>query len=272
MSLITVTTTIGCGGMEVAKAVAKKLGVTLYDDDRLQEEALNMGFSSEEMKSFDQTAPGLISRLLRRRPAEYLDLMASAVYEVARRGEGIIVGNGAPYFLRNFGCALHVRIHAQEDFRVSRLTEHLGIGEEEARKLIKKGDSDLRGFLQFSFQMDLDDIDLYDAVINVSKIGLEAATAQIVAMANSREIRECSLTALEAMERLSLLKRVEGTMLKNNIDPRELVFDVPEPGVVEITGMISPMRTTGGIVEIVKSVPGVKKVYCRAEQHPLGEI
>jgi len=27
------------------------------DDNRLQQEALNMGFSSDEMNSFDQTAP-----------------------------------------------------------------------------------------------------------------------------------------------------------------------------------------------------------------------
>lgn len=85
MSLITITTGIACGGMATARRVAEELGMVLYDDDRLQEEAVGMGFSSEDMKSFDQTAPGLLTRLLRLRPAEYLELMAAAVYEVARR-------------------------------------------------------------------------------------------------------------------------------------------------------------------------------------------
>ncbi|RLB80958.1 MAG: hypothetical protein DRH15_07100 [Deltaproteobacteria bacterium] len=272
MALITITTAIGCGGMIVARRVADQLGIVLYDDNRLQQEALKMGFTSEDMKSFDQTAPGFFTRLLKRRPAEYLELMASAVYEVARSGDGIIVGNGAGYFLRDFGCALHLRVHAPEEFRIARITETRKVGEEEAKNLIRKADSDLRGFLQSSFQMDLDDISLYDAIINVSKIGMESAASQITAMAKTREIRECSLSALEKMERLSLLKRVEAAALKNNIDIQEMLFEVPEPGVVRITGMISPMRTVGGILEIVKSVPGVKQVICEAEGHPLGEI
>jgi len=272
MSLITITTGIACGGMATARRVAEELGVALYDDDRLQEEAVEMGFSSEDMKSFDQTAPGLLTRLLRRRPAEYLELMAAAVYEVARRGEGIICGNGAPYFLRDFGCALHLRIHASEDFRVARLMEQKKIGEEEARKLIEKGDSDLKGFMQFSFQMDCDDLCLYDAIINVDKIGLDSAAAQIIAMAKTQQIQACSLTALETMEKMSLLKRVEAAILKNNINPQELFFEVPETGILKITGLINPMRTVGGVLEIVRAVPGVKDVICEAERHPLANI
>ena len=39
MSLITITTGIACGGMATARRVAQELGMVLYDDDRLQEEA-----------------------------------------------------------------------------------------------------------------------------------------------------------------------------------------------------------------------------------------
>ncbi len=272
MSLITITTGIACGGMATARCVAEELGMVLYDDDRLHKEAVEMGFSSEDMKSFDQTAPGLLTRLLKLRPPEYLDLMAAAVYEVARRGEGIICGNGAPYFLRDFGCALHLRIHASETFRIGRLMEQEKISDEDAMKLIEKGDSDMRGFMQFSFQMDWNDISLYDVIINVDKIGLDSAAAQVIAMAKTRKNQECSLTALETMEKLSLLKRVEASILKNNIHPQELFFEVPETGVVKITGLINPLHTVGDVLEIVRAVPGVKDVVCEAERHPLGDI
>jgi len=272
MSLITITMGIACGGMATARRVAEELGILLYDDDRLHKEAVEMGFSSEDMKSFDQTAPGLLTRLLKLRPPEYLDLMAAAVYEVARRGEGIICGNGAPYFLRDFGCALHLRIHASETFRIGRLMEQEKISDEDAMKLIEKGDSDMRGFMQFSFQMDWNDISLYDVIINVDKIGLDSAAAQVIAMAKTRQIQECSLTALETMEKLSLLKRVEASILKNNIHPQELFFEVPETGVVKITGLINPLHTVGDVLEIVRAVPGVKDVVCEAERHPLGDI
>ncbi|MBL7174025.1 MAG: cytidylate kinase-like family protein [Desulfobacteraceae bacterium] len=272
MSLITITTGIACGGMATARRVAETLGMVLYDDDRLHKEAVEMGFSSEDMKSFDQTAPRLLTRLLKLRPPEYLDLMAAAVYEVARRGEGIICGNGAPYFLRDFGCALHLRIHASETFRIGRLMEQEKINDEDAMKLIEKGDSDMEGFMQFSFQMDWNDISLYDVIINVDKIGLDSAAAQVIAMAKTRQNQECSLTALETMEKLSLLKRVEASILKNNIHPQELFFEVPETGVVKITGLINPLHTVGDVLEIVRAVPGVKDVICEAERHPLGDI
>jgi len=42
--------------------------------------------------------------------------------------------------------------------------------------------------------------------------------------------------------------------------------------VVKLTGLINPMRTVAGVTELIKSVPGVKKVICEAERHPLGEI
>ena len=49
MSLITVTTSIGCGAMSVSQKVADHLKIELYDDERLQQEALNMGYSSEDL-------------------------------------------------------------------------------------------------------------------------------------------------------------------------------------------------------------------------------
>jgi cytidylate kinase len=111
MSLITVTTSIGCGAMSVSQKVADDLNIEIYDDERLQQEALNMGYSSEDLKGFDEKAPGLFDRLFRRQPELYDELMAAVIYEVAHRDQGIIIGHGATYFLKDFSCALHLRMH-----------------------------------------------------------------------------------------------------------------------------------------------------------------
>jgi hypothetical protein len=57
---------MGCGALAVTKEVADRLKLELYDDDRLQQEAVSMGYSSEDLKAFDEKAPGLFDRLLRR--------------------------------------------------------------------------------------------------------------------------------------------------------------------------------------------------------------
>lgn len=269
MSLITLTTSIGSGAMGIARRVAENLQMTLYDDNRLQKEATEMGISSQDLKGFDQKAPGLFNRLLRRRPEVYLELMAAVIYEVARRGDGIIIGQGSPYFLKDFGCALHLRVHASESFRIHRIMKKMETSQDEAKKMISKRDDEVRGFLQFSFQMDWDDLSLYDLVINADKIGLDAAADMIIYLSQNQHIQACSMTALESMEKLSLLKKVEAAIIKANINPQELDIEVPEKGVVKLTGLINPMRTVAGVTEIVKSVSGVTKVVCKAERHPL---
>ena len=272
MSLITVTTSIGCGAIEVSRKVAGDLKIELYDDERLQQEALNMGYSSEDLKGFDEKAPGLFDRLLRRRPEIYNELMAAVIFEVAHRDEGIIIGHGAAYFLKDFSCALHLRMHTSAQFRIRRLMDQLKISQETALNMIKNRDSELKAFLDFLFQIDWNDFSLYDLVINVDKLGIDAAAEMIVNLAQAESIRECSLTALESMEKLSLLKKVEAAVMRDNINPQELQIDVPEPGVVKLTGLINPMRTVAGVTELIESVAGVKKVICEAERHPLAKI
>jgi cytidylate kinase len=40
MSLITISEGVGCGGLAIAKRVANELNVELYDDRRLEQEAI----------------------------------------------------------------------------------------------------------------------------------------------------------------------------------------------------------------------------------------
>ena len=272
MSLITVTTSIGCGAMSVSQKVAEGLKLELYDDEQLQQEAFNMGYSTEDLKGFDEKAPGLFDRLLRRRPEIYNELMAAVIYEVAHRDEGIIIGHGATYFLKDFSCALHLRMHTSAQFRIRRLVDQLKISPDTALNMIKNRDNELKVFLDFLFQIDWNDFSLYDLVINVDKLGIDAAAEMIVNLAQAESIQECSLTALESMEKLSLLKKVEAAVMKDNINPQELQIDVPEPGVVRLTGLINPMRTVAGVTEVIKSVTGVEKVICEAERHPMAKM
>ena len=131
---------------------------------------------------------------------------------------------------------------------------------------------ELKGFLDFLFQIDWNNLSLYDLVINVDKLGIDAAAEMIVNLAKTEYIQECGLTALESMEKLSLLKKVEAAVMKDNINPQELHIEVPEPGMVKLTGLINPMRTVAGVTELIKSVPGVEKIICEAERHPMAKM
>ena len=252
MSLITITSGIGVGGLSIAKDVSEKLELELYDDQRLQEEAVKVGISAEEIKGLDHKAPGLLNRLLSRRPDTYLEVMGAVIYEVASRGEGIILGHGAPWLLKDFGCALHVWVYASEPSRIRNLMDQLGLNRESAEKMIKKSDHQRKGFLQFTFDMDWDDPSLFDLIINQDKLGTDSAAQLIMEVAQSYKIKECSLTALDSMERLSLLKRVEAAIVKHKISSHDFHVEVPEAGVVHITGSLNPLESEAHLLEVVK--------------------
>ncbi|MBN1225827.1 MAG: cytidylate kinase family protein [Deltaproteobacteria bacterium] len=272
MSLITITGGLGCGVSGAAKIVADELGVDLYDDQRLQEEAFKIGIVHDEVKGVEEKAPGLFDRLFNRRSQAYLNLMEALIYEVARRGEGVILGHVAQWLIRDFGCALHIRIYASESNRIKYLVEQLGVEDEVAQKMIRKSDSERSGFMQFAYHIDWNDPSLYDLIINQDKLGDKGTSKIIADAARSQEILACSLTAMDAMDRLSLLKRVEASIIKNRISTLELNIDVPEKGVVYLTGTINPFESEANVVEIVKGVPGVLEVRSHVTVPPIHEV
>jgi cytidylate kinase len=256
--------------MTVAGLVADNLKLELYDDRRLEEEAVKMGIQPEELKGLDEKAPGLFSRVLSKKPQVYLDIMQAVVYEVAKRGQGVILGHGSQVLLRDFGCALHVHIHASESSRIEYLMKDRGLSREAAEKFIHKTDNEQKGFLQFAFHMDWHDPSQYDLVINRDKLSAELAVKLIIEAARSQEIKECSLGAMESMERLSLARRVEAALLENRVGQELFHIEVPDRGVVHITGVTDTQESEKRIVKVVKAVPGVVEVRCEVGVLPIG--
>jgi hypothetical protein len=112
-----------------------------------------------------------------------------------------------------------------------------------------------------AFGKDLNDPSLYDLIVNCEKLGHESAAGLIIEAANAEEIHACSLTALEAMEKLSLVKKVQAALLKDNLDDNLLTVDVSETGVIELGGLTHSQELLDRIIEVVHKVPGVSKVH-----------
>lgn len=257
MSLITISQNLGSGGMAIARQVAAELKIDLYDDSRLQAEALKLNIRSDAIKKLDKKAPRLFDRILGINPDVYLDLMQAVVYEASRHGRGVIIGHGSQILLRDFGCALHVRVHASRARRVQNLMKEQNLNQESAEKLIRKSDSERNGFFQFAFQRDLDDPSLYDLIINTEKIGNNVAAKTIIDLAASEEISSCSLTALEAMEKISQTKKVEAVLLENDINLTMLHVEVPQKGTVHINGMTVTQDEKDRILKAIQAMPEI---------------
>ncbi|RJR40708.1 MAG: BON domain-containing protein [Desulfobacteraceae bacterium] len=260
MPLVTISGGMGTGFGRIAQVVASKAGLELYDDQRLHSEAIRMGIRAKDLKGIDEKAPGFFDSL-RVNPELYLDILESVVYSVSRSGKGVIIGHGSQILLREFGCALHTLIHAPEEYRIQQISGKGQMSREGARKLIYKSDSERGGFLRFAYHIDWDDLSHYDLVINTAKLGIEGAAEVILHSLRLQVINECSMQALDAIERLTLQKRAEAAVVKTGMQYFNFSHvEVPEKGVVVITGMATTEEDKARIVNAVNSTPGVTTV------------
>ena len=260
MPLITITGPLGSAKTDIARRVADRLNVTLFDDQRLHQEAVRMALRPQELKSLDEKAPGFFDRLYSVRSHAYVDLLESVVYSVARDGEGVIVGHGSPFLLRDFGCAFHVLVHAPMKSRVEHIMKRMGLNRKDAAALVQKSTDQQQGFMRFAFHVEMDAPALYDLVINREKLGVQFAADMVLAAVEPEGVKACGLRSTETMERLSLANRVKAELRAERIDLSTLVVEVPEAGVVRLRGWLKTQGSGTRAVEAVRRVPGVREV------------
>jgi cytidylate kinase len=269
MSLVTISGGMGSGAEKVAKLVASTTKLELFDDHRLYDEAIKLGIRAEDLKGLDEKVPGFFDSL-RYNPELYLDILESVVFEVSRTGKGVIVGHGSQVLLRDFGCAMHVLVHASEAYRVQQIMEKHVLSKKAAEKMIQKKDDERRGFFRFAFHMDYTDPSLYDLVINTEKLGISGAAKLVLEAQASDEIKECSLRALGSMERMSLMKKVQASLLKEHFSFTQFRVEVPEEGVVQISGYSATEEDKRRMVKVAERVQGVSKVKDEIGVMPAG--
>jgi len=263
MTLITITQNFGGEGMAIAGKVADELGIELFDDRKLQSLVKASGIPSAEVSRFDEKAPGFLDQIMGHRPQVFLDILESVVYEVARKGEGVIIGHGSQMLLRNFDCAFHVRIFSSDKKRIDNMATQLDLSRDAAVKLVRKRHQEQTGFFNFAFHLKMDDPALYDLIIHTEKLDIDTAARLIVQAARSESIRTCSLKALEAMDQLALEKKVHAALLKIGVNMSSIVVEVPAIGTVHVYGTSVGHQETQNIETAVRGVPGVSKVVTR---------
>jgi len=267
MGLITISQSIGSMGMLIAHQVGEALSLNVYDDEKLKEEALQLGLHTQELNNLSEKAPGFFSRYFSKRPEIYQDILETVIFEVSRKNQGIVIGHGSQFLLRDFSCALHVLIHAPLEQRVLRIMEQQSLDQDTAAKLVEKSDNAQKGFFQYAFNLQWDDATLYDLVINPGKLGPEAAVKLIVEAASPENMNTCSLSALEAMGRFGMVKKIEAALLKNGHNISILKIDVDQEGTVHMDGYAPNAGVREDILQTVKGVDWVIAV-----ESPMADI
>lgn len=183
--VISIGRQFGCGAHEIATRLSERLGVPYYDKEIIKRAAKESGFDENLFVFYDEkptrsflfnisadgftgmTNPGVTLE------DQIFQYQLDAIRKFADEGSCIIVGRCADYILKDYKNLLTVFLHADDEFRRSRVIEQYGISEKNAAKEIKSVDKKRARFHDFYSDEKWGGAATYDLSIDVSRLGLD---------------------------------------------------------------------------------------------------
>jgi cytidylate kinase len=107
-----------------------------------------------------------------------VSMMEQIAPRIAREGNAVVVGRGAPYFLREQPDAFHVFLYAPRAEKVRRLVQD-GSTKSEAEELVDTVDRERIAFVKHYFNADWPTRSLYHVMINTA-VGNESVIQTIL--------------------------------------------------------------------------------------------
>jgi hypothetical protein len=192
----------------------------------------------------------------------YLERLYSVIYELAKQGDAVFLGRGSHLLLRDFPCALHVRVTASSETCIRTLMDQ-GLNREAAARAIKRSDDERGAFVKFAFGVDWEDPERYDLVLNMDKLTVNLAVSTVLHMVRSPEISDASMEAIGALERMALASRAEAALIEATFGQGfvpALSVSVVEPGTVRVSGNVETEGSKADAEKVLRSVKGVVSV------------
>lgn len=178
----------GSGGREIARLLARELGIKCYDKEIVDEAAKHSDFSRDLINAYDEKrmsafmlhAGGYGLNENFRLNMQVVSAQFDAIREIASKGDCIFVGRCADYILRDRSDLVSVFILGDMDERLKCLARRQGLDEAAARKKIKEVDKDRSSFYKYYSDQTWGDAQNYDLCINSSRLGVEGTVKVIM--------------------------------------------------------------------------------------------
>ena len=178
----------GSGGREIARLLARELGIKCYDKEIVDEAAKHSDFSRDLINAYDEKrmsafmlhAGGYGLNENFRLNMQVVSAQFDAMREIASKGDCIFVGRCADYILRERSDLVSVFILGDMDERLKCLERRQGLDESAARKKIKEVDKDRSSFYKYYSDQVWGDAQNYDLCINSSRLGVEGTVKVIM--------------------------------------------------------------------------------------------
>jgi len=203
INILTIEREYGCGGGEIARMVAERLGWKLWDELLTAEIARLSNCDKSEVECREERLDPLYYRLFKSilrgsfegsQNAYRLQLLdADSVHRItqevvqkaASEGSCVLVGRGSQHFLRDRADTLRVFLYAPAREKVRRLKAE-GVSEAEAEQLVETVDQERSAFVEKYFHIQWPNRPIYHAMFN-TELGAAKVTEAILNLKRSLE-------------------------------------------------------------------------------------
>ena len=186
--VITISSEPGSGGRVIARGLAKRLGIDLFDRNIVKEIAESARISGAVIETMEKDRlsgiKDFISSLVNDRylwPGVYLDHLMKVVAAIASHGNAIIVGRGANFLIPGED-RLSIRVISPLETRVNNVAKEFGVTREEAKRRVINRENRRSAFIRQSFNADVADPRNYDLVVNTQKLDMDASLGAVIGM------------------------------------------------------------------------------------------
>jgi cytidylate kinase len=174
----------GAGGSTIGERLAQRLNWRLFDDELTREIAALARIPVDVCRRREERVDPWLQRLVnvvwrgtfdRNLPSPDLAildtdrlvrLIEQAVLEAAQSKPCVIVGRGAPYFLRERADTLCVFLYASRELRFRRVLRRVGGDQHQAVELVDKVDEDRKKFVKHHLGYEWPNRHLFHAMLN----------------------------------------------------------------------------------------------------------
>ena len=204
--IITVEREYGCGAGQIARQLSAQLGWKLWDQDLTAEIARVAKVDSSAVSMCEERVDSAFQRLVKVfwrgsyersmhldthqafDPDRMVEVGAEVMGHIAEEGNCVIVGRGAPYFLRERSDVFHVFLYAPRQEKLQRIQD-LGRSAADAEDLVDTVDRERILFVKHYFGADWPTRSLYHMMINTA-IGDENVISTILHTMRTLEDRQ----------------------------------------------------------------------------------
>jgi cytidylate kinase len=193
--VITVEREYGCGGGAIAAQLAQHLGWTVWDKRLTEEIARLANVHPSAVKRCDERMDSRLYRLAKtfwrgshERSSQVasqvfdtdrmMSMMAEITKKIAAEGNAVVVGRGAPFFLRDNLETFHVFLYAPRGEKIRRLVGE-GSAAQEAEEMVDIVDRERIAYVKHYFNSNWPTRSLYHVMINTA-VGNDAVIETIL--------------------------------------------------------------------------------------------